>query len=74
MDIKITPSFERRLFANFNLLFKKLTNYPNIIHKIYNKVCKEKMDEEQEDQEQPEQQQEDQDIFIRDKFILLISQ
>ena len=73
----------QHFFELNNLLFKKLTNYPNIIHKIYNKVCKEKMDEEQEDQDQPEQQQEqqqekqqqeDQEIFIRDKFVLLISQ
>jgi hypothetical protein len=69
----------QHFFELNNLLFKKLTNYPNIIHKIYNKICKEKMDEEQEDQREQEQpqnqeQQEYQDTFIRDKFVLLISQ
>ena len=68
----------QHFFELNNLLFKKLTNSPNIIHKIYNKVCKEKMDEEQEEQTEQEQEvqpeQEGQDIFIRDKFVLLISQ
>jgi len=66
-NIKNTEHF----FEVIHILFKKLTNTQNIIHKVYDKICIEEINKEQE--EQHDDQIINKDIQKRDRFILLIS-